>query len=247
MINELEKLHSKKAAILTEQRALLANCQNCIKATVQSVSSTIQSSDNANLLYVSSAIESTLEAAIENQYIVLEPEAQFIPEFKRCDESTLQGVVDALNNVGVVVDKSTCAETTTADGSGLEGANPGEVASFTITARDAKNRARDLGGDTFVVQLKNELEDKVSADVQDKGDGNYLVTYTIPESAKRVDYKLSVLLRGAHIQGSPFTVHMASSLRRKICEVLSDVASKITQHCLEHSTSVRQFSLFTKA
>jgi len=230
LINELETLHSKKAAILTEQRALLANCQDCIKATVQSVSSTIQSSDNADLLSFKSAIESTLEAATENQYLLLEPKAQFVPEFIRCDERRLQRVVDALNNVGVVTDKSTCAETTTAAGSGIERANPGEVASFTITARDAKNRARDLGGDTFVVQLKNELEDKVSADVQDKGNGNYLVTYTIPRSAKRVDYTLSVRLRGADIQGSPFTVHMASSLHRKTYKVLSDVASKITPH-----------------
>ena len=228
MINELETLHSKKAAILTEQRALLANCQDCIKATVQSVSSTIQSSDNANLLYVKSAVESTLQAATENQYLLLEPEAQFLPEFTRCDERRLRRVVDALNNVGVVTDKSTCAETTTAAGSGIERANPGEVASFTITARDAKNRVRDLGGDTFVVQLKNEFEDKVTSDVQDKGDGNYLVTYTIPGSAKRVDYTLSVRLRSAHIQGSPFTVHMASSLSRKTYKVLSDVVSKIT-------------------
>ena len=234
MINELETLHSKKAAILTEQRALLANCQDCIKATVIRVSSTIKSSDNANLLYVKSAIESTLEAATKNQYLLLEPEAQFVPEFTRCDERRLQRVVDALNNVGVVTDKSTCAETTTAVGSGIERANPGELASFTIIARDAQRLARAVGGDTFAVELKqnesDELEDKIRADVQDKGDGNYFVTYTIPRSAKRVDYKLSVLLRGAPIRGSPFTVYMASSLRRKTYKVLSDVASKITQH-----------------
>ena len=234
MINELETLRKKKAAILTEQRALLANCQNCIKATVQSVSSTIQSSDNVNLLCVKSAVESTLEAATENQYLLLEPEAQFVPEFTRCDERRLQRVVDALNNVGVVTDKSTCAETTTAAGSGIERANPGEVASFTIIARDAQRLARAVGGDTFAVELKqnesDELEDKIGADVHDTGDGNYFVTYTIPRSAKRVDYKLSVLLRGAPIQGSPFTVYMASSLRRKTYKVLSDVASKITQH-----------------
>ena len=233
MINELEKLYNKKAAILTEQRALLANCQDCIKATVQSVLSTIQSSDNANILYVKSAIESTLEAATKNQYLVLEPEAQFVPEFTRCEKSRLQRVVIALNDLGVLVDKSTCAETTTVAGSGLERANPGAVASFTITAHDAQTLARAVGGDTFAVELKqnesDESEDKVTTDVQDKGDGNYLVTYTIPGSAKCVDYTLSVRLRGAHIQGSPFTVHMASSLRRKTYKVLSDVASKITQ------------------
>ena len=103
---------------------------------------------------------------------------------------------------------------------------------LSITACDAQRLPRTVGGDTFAVELKNESdesEDKVTAEVQDKGHGNYLVTYTIPRSAKRVDYTLSVRLRGAHIQGSPFTVSMASSLRRK---VLSDV---------------RQFSLFTKA
>ena len=47
-----------------------------------------------------------------------------------------------------------------------------------------------MGGDTFVVQLKNELEDKVRADVQYKGDGNYLVTYTIPF----LEVRLSVLI-----------------------------------------------------
>ena len=79
--------------------------------------------------------------------------------------------------------------------------------------------SRAVGGDTFVVELKNESdesEDYATTDVQDKGNGNYLVTYTIPRSAKRVDYTLSVPLRGAHIQGSPFTVRMASSLPCKI-------------------------------
>ena len=147
----METLHNKKTTILTEQRALLANCQNCIKATVQSVLSTIQSSDNANLFYVRSAVESTLEAATENQYLLLEPEAQFVPEFTRCDERKLQRVVVALSNVGVVMDKSTSAETTTAAGSGIERANPGEVASFTIIARDAQRLARAVGGDTFAV------------------------------------------------------------------------------------------------
>ena len=85
-------------------------------------------------------------------------------------------------------------------------------------------------GDTFAEKHKNELEDKVTDNVQDKGDKNYLVIYTIPGSANRVDYTLSVCLRGAHIQGSPFTVHMASSLLRKTYKVSLDVASKITQH-----------------
>ena len=163
---------------------------------------------------------------------MLEPEAQFVPEFTRCGERRLQRVVDALNNMGVVMDKSTCtcAEAATAARWGLERANPGEVASFTITTRDAQKLPRAVVGDTFAEKHKNDLEDKVRANVQDKGDKNYLVIYTIPGSANRVDYTLIVCLRGAHIQGSPFTVHMASSLLRKTYKVSLDVARKITQH-----------------
>ena len=161
---------------------------------------------------------------------MLEPEAQFVPEFTRCGKRRLKRVVDALNNIGVVMEKSTRAETTTAARWGLERANPGEVASFTITTRDAQKLPRAVVGDTFTEKHKNDLEDKVRANVQDKGDKNYLVIYTIPGSANRVDYTLSVCLRGAHIQGSPFTVHMASSLLRKTYKVSLDVASKITQH-----------------
>ena len=131
------------------------------------------------------------------------------------------------------MDKSTCAETTTAARWGLERANPGEVASFTITTRDAQRFLRAVVGDTFAEKLKNDVEDKVSANVQDKGDKNYLVIYTISGSANRVDYTLSVCLRGAHLQGSPFTVRMASSLSCKTYKVLLDAASKITQNYLE--------------
>ena len=45
---------------------------------------------------------------------------------------------------------------------------------------------RAVVGETFAEKLKNDLEDKVSANVQDKGNKNYLVIYTIPGSAKRV-------------------------------------------------------------
>ena len=88
---------------------------------------------------------------------------------------------------------------------------------LSITACDAQRLPRTVGGDTFAVELKNESdesEDKVTAEVQDKGHGNYLVTYTIPRSVR---------LRGAHIQGSPFTVSMASSLRRKVLLCVNSV------------------------
>ena len=59
---------------------------------------------------------------------------------------------------------------------------------------------RTVGGDTFILlDLKSELGDKVGANVQDKRDGSYLATYTVPSGAKRIDYRLSIRLRDAYI------------------------------------------------
>lgn len=214
-----------KKAFLTEKQQSLRKCQENIESTVQDALSTIQSLDNASLLAERSNLESTLVAMLKQSFTVLELEAQCVPEFT-FNRSSCQFVKEAVNKVGVVMDKSTCAETTTAAGSGLEHAKPGEMASFNITARDVQNNARRLGGDVFEVKLINESGEKVSAYVQDKDNGSYFVSYTIPAGAKRVDYTLSVQLQGAHIQGSPFTVQVSSSLRRKSFKAFSNVASK---------------------
>ena len=218
-----------KEAFLTEKRQSLRKCQENIKSTVQDALSTIQSLDNASLLAERSNLESTLTDMEQQSFTVLELEAQCVPEFT-FNHSSCQYVREAVNKVGVVMDKSTCAETTTAAGSGLEHAKPGEMASFNITARDAQNNARSLGGDVFEVKLINESGEKVSAYVQDKDNGSYYVSYTIPAAAKRVDYTLSVQLQGVHIQGSPFTVQMSSSLRRKSFKALANAASKFIQN-----------------
>lgn len=76
-MNELEQQHIKKAAILKEKQDLLRNFQACIENTVQGVLSTIHSSDNANILSIRSAIESTLAAATENQFLALSQKPTF--------------------------------------------------------------------------------------------------------------------------------------------------------------------------
>ena len=77
---------------------------------------------------------------------------------------------------------------------------------------------RTVGGDTFILlDLKANMEIEL-APMSRTGKRWNLVIYTIPLGAKRIDYKLSLRLRVAHIQGSPITVtfhHMALSLRRK--------------------------------
>ena len=227
MLNELEQVHNSKTHILTEQRDRLREHQENIESTIQDVLSNIQKLDNANLLDASSNLESRL-VDVEKQFFMLKPEAQCVPEFA-FDRQRFLYLQESVNKLGTVSDKSTCAGTTTASGSGLERAKRGAEESFTITAFDAQRLPRTVGGDAFAVELKSESGEKIRVNVRDERNGSYVATYTIPSGARRVDYTLSVRLRGVHIQGSPFAVHIASSLRGKTCKALSNVASKLSQ------------------
>ena len=209
LTNKLEELYNNKAAILAEQQDRLHKFQE----SAANFSSLIGSSRAAELLVAKSALEATLRDT-ENQSMLLEPKVQFVPKliFNR---RRLQDLVDALNNEVGVIDDSTCAENTIAEGSGLESAFAGKESSFTITAHDAQKRRRILGGDLFVVELQDESGNKkATGNIEDRGDGSYLVSYTVPAASSPSLYKLVVRFRGAHIQGSPFSVKFFSILEQ---------------------------------
>ena len=73
---------------------------------------------------------------------------------------------------------------------------------------------RFLGGDLFMVKLKDKFggNEKATGNVEDRGDGSYLATYTVPADAEPGDYMLNVCLDGVHIHGSPFAVTCFSAL-----------------------------------
>ena len=212
LTNKLEELYNNKAAILSEQQDRLHKFQE----SAANFSSLIGSSRAADLLVAKSALEAILRDT-KNQSMLLEPEVQFVPKliFNR---RRLQDLVDALNNEVGVIDDSTCAENTIAEGSGLESAFAGKESSFTITAYDAQKRRRILGGDLFMVELQDESGNKkATGNIEDRGDGSYLVSYTVPAGSLPTvpsRYKLVVRFRGAHIQGSPFSVKFLSVLEQ---------------------------------
>ena len=212
MTNELEEQYSSKASILTEQRDRLREFQESVVSTVQSVLSSIQSSGDPELLVARSALEATLRDT-ENQPMPLEPEVDFVAKLI-FDRRTLQNMLDALDKEVIVTENYTCAENTIAEGEGLHYTEPGLGRSFTIIAHDAQKRRRFQGGDLFTVEIIYDhfLDMRVTRlDVEDRGDGIYLVTYTAPNTLKRF-YTLNVCLRGVHIHGSPFKVPCSWSI-----------------------------------
>ena len=181
--------------------------QESIASTVQSVLSRIRSFDDAELLVARSALESTLRER-ENQPMQLEPQVQFVPKliFNR---KKFQDLVDVLSNKVSVIDDSTCAENTIAEGMEYRWVSCGARCYFDIIAHDPQNRRRSLGGDLFTVELKDEFgNEKATGDVEDCGNGTYWAFCKVPKDSKPGDYTVNVCLRGVHIHGSPFVVHV---------------------------------------
>ena len=171
--------------------------------------SRIQSSGDAELLVGRSALDATLRDA-EKQSMLFEPEVQVIPKLIfNHSRRRLQDLVDALNKEVSVIDGLTCAENTSAEGRELRKTFVRRNSSFTIIAHDVQKCRRLLGGDLFTVELKDEFGNKkATGNVDDRGDGSYLATYTVPTDAEPGYYTLNVCLDGVHIHGSPFKVHV---------------------------------------
>jgi len=84
------------------------------------------------------------------------------------------------------------------------GAWPGntfiETFNFTIRSVDKRGANKTFGGEDVKVHV-NGPHGAAEASLQDRGDGTYHVTYKAVDSG---DYKVSVLLNGQNIRGSPF-------------------------------------------
>ena len=200
LMNKLDNLYKTKTLTLTDQRDRLRTFQACLESAAQRAKTAVHSPGNVELLVARSDVVSTLRA-LEKQPPVLEPLTNGLLDFS-VDLKPLQKM---LSEAGVVTDKLSCAANTTATGFGLQQVAPGRKASFTITTYDVKGDLCGVGGDLFKVEVANAIGMKSGVNCKDNGDGTYSATYTAPASAGG-HHSLSVLLRGAHIRGSPFTV-----------------------------------------
>ena len=88
-MDKLVSLLQHKESILTGQQDRLRLNQACLESAVQQAKSSIQSASDVQFLLSRPAMVSTLENN-ESYSLVLEPEAQFLPEFSKEQESMVR-------------------------------------------------------------------------------------------------------------------------------------------------------------
>ena len=87
-MDKLSSIHQQKVSILTRQLEQLRVNQKFLEDALQQAKSSIQSPSDVQFLLSRPDIVSTLET--EKCYsIVLEPEAQFMPEFTKSEEERM--------------------------------------------------------------------------------------------------------------------------------------------------------------
>ncbi|XP_076842365.1 E3 ubiquitin-protein ligase TRIM71-like isoform X2 [Brachyhypopomus gauderio] len=90
-----------------------------------------------------------------------------------------------------------------ARGDGLRDARRGERASFSVTANDHEGERRQAGGDPVSVAVLGADGGISVAEVLDRGDGTYGISYVVQSEG---DVLVSVLVGDRHVEGSPFSV-----------------------------------------
>ena len=206
-----EVLNAREAEILVQIRNLRKAKEHTLTAHRNKWAGTCLATDEVLALAHTAAEASDTETVtIRNALAVTLRNITHLPalppascksvDFREGDPSLGQQLASA----GSVVDAFALAARCSAEGPGLDAVRSRACTSFTITVRNSEGEAMRAGGEFFGVEIRG--ADAVAAEVEDKKDGTYHVSYTAPPCCG-VGKALSVAVRlhGAHIQGSPFS------------------------------------------
>lgn len=125
-------------------------------------------------------------------------------------DSALLGAISALG----FISSSGFGSNSIAVGEGLKRALKGRISSFTVHSKDHLGDPRLVGGDTVHAVILTPDGAAHRADVVDRQNGTYLVTYRPQIEGQHI---ISVMMRGTHVQNSPFNVVVRSG--RNYCNL----------------------------
>ncbi|KAL9963705.1 hypothetical protein ACROYT_G027238 [Oculina patagonica] len=201
LIQWVEELKEAKLQSLDVQQEELETALRSVQSGVEFTERAFETGSEVEFLNMHKQMSSRLQELNSTQW-QLELCADDAMKFK-VDDQLEQDIA----TFGVITNVVTHAGTSTVTmGHGSEDVMYrtlcGQSVEFTITAKERNGRKRTEGGDVFVAIFSHDDVNMQPLKVHDCGNGTYIFCHTPNQTGQ---FKLSVLVMGDHVQGSPFT------------------------------------------
>ena len=125
--------------------------------------------------------------------------------------------------LGRVVASFTDPSRSVSQGKGLQEANCGERAEFTVITKDAEGQQYYYKRDQVTVHIQTAAQEELEVKIEDKKDGIYHVTY-VPQRHRQHHVKIKV--NGQPLTGSPWGVHVTAHQYQAISSFVSKGTGK---------------------
>ncbi|XP_037803838.1 E3 ubiquitin-protein ligase TRIM71-like [Penaeus monodon] len=201
LLHKVEKIRQVKGKTLQDQIDDLSSALARLTHTVDTVGSSVDSINHIELIQMRDKILAEMNE-LRQVKAHLSPHEDDNIVFTPPDVSLYQ----AINAMGFI-SSSGYAPNSVAVGNGLKQALRGKLATFLVHGKDHLADQRLVGGDQVTVTVHGPDGLSFKGDVQDRGNGSYLVSYRPQVEGQHM---IAVQMRGIHIQGSPFTVQVKS-------------------------------------
>ncbi|XP_045598418.1 E3 ubiquitin-protein ligase TRIM71 [Procambarus clarkii] len=199
LLHKVERIRQVKGKTLQDQIDDLSSALARLTHTVDTLGSSVDSTNHLELLQTRDKVLAEMnELTLIKRHLSPHEDDNIV--FTPPDNSLYQ----AISTMGFI-SSSGYAPNSLAVGNGLKNALRGKIATFLVHGKDHLSDQRHVGGDLVTVTVHGPDGMASKADVQDRGNGSYLVSYRPQVEGQHV---IAVLMRGMHIQGSPYTVQV---------------------------------------
>nr|XP_061799576.1 E3 ubiquitin-protein ligase TRIM45-like [Nerophis lumbriciformis] len=213
LLHRLEELHLHRRNQLHLQRAQLQQALSDVQGGVDFADRLLSCGSDAKIISAKGVtlrrLSSLVESSCEDQLAALVPDDGSGIRF---DPQGVAGEVSGYPVVGVIHFKALDPNKCTLDGEGLELANEGQQAHFTLVCRDSTGDQMAHGGDHVLVSIvhREKKNCMLESTVVDNNDGSYKISYTPDEAGM---YSVWVCVKAQHVKGSPFVLNVKKKPR----------------------------------
>ncbi|KAK2723589.1 E3 ubiquitin-protein ligase TRIM71-like [Artemia franciscana] len=201
LLHRIEKVRQLKGKSLHLQLEELRLAHSRLNQIIESIRIAFETGNDLDIIKTKDRILVDFQQikAIRNS---LQPHEDDNIQFVAPDSTLIQ----AIASLGFV-NSSGFAPATTGVGDGLKRALRNHAATFMVHAMDHTGDARVVGNDPLMVFVDAPNGITFRGDVEDRQNGSYSVSYRPVIEGRHL---VSVLMRGRHIHGSPFSVVVRS-------------------------------------